>query len=318
MKELILKTSEGYLVKVDLDRGSCMVTTPSGEVESGASGVWQVVPTIIFIGGMFRLEVADDRYVLLDVFNSKMGLPYRIVPGRRVQILSLPCRSSADQFPVFVRLFSRVTEALDSLRKGGRSHFFVLDSAVTREDMLLLRKSRPEVRCVVARSQNIFFGGIPGGDRLDLEGLGGRGVQDRGVEISKNPVFLARLHLREFNLEMLKGLLGSYPVTLEEIEFIRVFIQMALRDESGDSEIRARKKELEGVNELYRLSAILLGGPEGSLDEELDRGIDPEVAADLAAVVEVYRRKVSSKEEEIRYWEWEYRLKKVAGGGKGA
>ena len=318
MRELILKTSEGYLVKVDLDRASCMVTTPSGEVESGPSGVWQVVPTIVFIGGMFRLEVADERYVLLDVLNSKIGLPYRIVPGRRVQILSLPCRSSADQFPVYVRLFPRVVEALDSLRRGVRPHFFVLDSAVIREDMLLLRKSRPEVRCIVARSQNIFFGGIPGGDRLDSEGLGGWGVQERGVEISKNPVFLARLHLREFNLDMLKGLLSSYPVTLEEVEFIRVFIQMALRNKSQDPEIRNRRQELENVNELYRLSAILLGGSEGSLDEELDRGIDPKVAADLAAVVEVYRNKVSSKEEEIRYWEWEYRLKKVAGGGKSA
>ena len=47
-----------------------------------------------------------------------------------------------------------------------------------------------------------------------------------------------------------------------------------------------------------------------AFEQELERGIDPEVASDLAQLIARKRKQAGNKEEEIQYWEWEYRLGK--------
>jgi len=102
-------------------------------------------------------------------------------------------------------------------------------------------------------------------------------------------------------------------MSAEEIQFVRTFLQIMIRNEQGKDELVGARPELERLDELYRLSALVIGGDIDGFEQELERGIDGRVAPDLLSLISRKRAQAEDKEREIQFWEWEYRLQKAAG-----
>ena len=197
--------------------------------------------------------------------------------------------------------------------EGHPYQYMVLDSGVMRIDMVTLRVKNPEAQILIIQP-DLTTSKAPVGkvetDRMRASDLVKMG---KGNEQVGNPVFLARIHLRQLELDRVRQLLLDFKMSAEEIEFIRTFLKIMIRNEQGKQELEVVKEDLARLDEIYRLCSLLAARDMARFDQELEIGLKPDVAREMAGIVAPYRKSAESKDEEIQYWEWEYRLNKMAG-----
>ena len=329
MADIEMKTPAGFLVKVKAEKESCIVFNQDNEPEVVGEGgqsensMDQAVPGVLFIGKLFRMVLGTQGYVLARNQGYKLKIPYRLDPGAELRHLSLTCHSSSDQFPIKLRHAESVKTFISQESVGEVFRYMVLDSGVTRIDLVNLRSRYPDAQIVVIKGNKSY---TPRQTETKATRVNDDQVRasdlvknDQAGEMSKNPVFLARLYLRNLELEKVKGLFLRFQMTNEEIQFVRTFLDIMIRNEHNKEELTSSRAELEKLNEVYRLGAMIAADNKIGFDGELDKGVEKAIARDISAIVALYREKAASKDDEIQYWEWEYRLNKIAGiEGKGA
>jgi hypothetical protein len=67
--------------------------------------------------------------------------------------------------------------------------------------------------------------------------------------MSNNPVFLARVHLREMNLSKMYQLILDFDLTAHDAEYIKSFVTIMLGKADADQEIKKNKQKLEAIRD---------------------------------------------------------------------
>lgn len=312
-QELELTTRGGCVIKVKPLRRSCIVyVSNQPEVIQGlrAESMEQPVPFVVFIGQTFRLGLPAGRIELVDNRKGRLAIPYHAGPAGALRNLNISCASRADQYPVQVQHYPGVRQFLAREGEGHPYRYIVVEADAPRIDMVTLKVKNPEARILILREESPRPEKPPTAAELDSERLRATDLvrAGKGREFSSNPVFNARIHLRNMNLEQVRSLLVDYPMSAEELQFIRTFIGIMIRNEHGKAELTRVQDDLRRLDELYRLSGIVISGDADAFEAEVDRGVNPLIAADLIRLIAQRRSRATSKEDEIRYWEWEYRL----------
>jgi hypothetical protein len=132
-------------------------------------------------------------------------------------------------------------------------------------------------------------------------------AQGAGREHTSNPVFMARVHLRNLQLENVKQLLYDFELKADEIEFIRTFLSIMIKNENSKEDLRLVQGQLKIMDAMfcYMLDVLKRKSP-----DEL-KPLVPEAAKELKRLMGYYRQKALNKEDEIYFWELEYRLDKT-------
>jgi len=298
-------TPAGFLIKVDREAGSCRVHREHQvEMVGQRRSPDQEIPFLLFIGSRFEVLLRTGDFTLVHAKGRRMYVPYRLAPEAETRNIILNCHSLSDQFPVYVEHFARAKEFFDQSKQSG-FHYVFFDPDVSGYDRIVLKSKLHSAKMIILH---------PGGEEGEgvSEGVSGERSVERG-DLSTNPVFQSRIFLRQLEIEKVKQMLVDYQMGNDEVQVIRTFIQVMLRNEEKKPEVDAMKKELMALDELYRLNAILKSKDSHAFESELDRGIEVGIASDLVPVVERMRRDAPQKEDEIRLWEWEYRLTKMTG-----
>jgi hypothetical protein len=306
-----LQTREGYSILVDPDSKTCRVfrdeqmETPRGALDRSGD---QVIPFVLFIGKRFEISLRLGEYILARSRGKRIFLPYRMSPDLSQRNLSFTITSTADQFPVFLGCYESVRLLQRAEGESGKIDygFIVLDSGVTGYEKVVLKIRYPHAMMIIIKPEE------PEEVRLPLSPIE---EERRGGELSANPVFQARIFLRKMELDKLKQMLIEYRMNDQEIQIIRTFIQIMLQNEEKRADIEHARKALVKLRELFRLNLIISSEDKSLFEAELDKGLSPDVAVDLIPIVERLRNQAANKEDEIRYWEWEYRISKMTGMG---
>lgn len=306
-----LTTAAGLVIKVKPGKYSCIVfkenrpEIPKSEERS----MEQLVPSILFIGAQFEMAIPVGQFVLVANRNFRLQVPYRRLPNRTVRHLTLATTSASDQFPVIVQHYDSARTFHS--RDGSAYRFIVADDEVPRVDLVALKVKNHDAQILILHPEEKVAQKTAD---VDISKIRARDLVASGAaaEEGGNPVFLARIHLRNLDLDRVKELVVAHPMTGQENTFIRTFLQLMIKNEHGKQDLALVKGQLEQLDELYRLIAQAEASDRSVFDAELDHGVAKEVAGDLVRYMQLRRSKAANKEQEILYWEWEYRLTKSA------
>jgi hypothetical protein len=128
---------------------------------------------------------------------------------------------------------------------------------------------------------------------------------------SNNPVFLARIHLRNLELDKVKQLLFDFNLKGEDIIFIRTFLEVMLKNVNDKEELRLNREKVKILDEIFRLSTMIVNQDEMEFEKELEKGLSKDVAYMIYALLEKYQEQSKNIEEEIMLWEWKYRARRL-------
>ncbi len=240
--------------------------------------------------------------------KGRVVLPYRLLAEGQDRALQLPSPiPDVEQVPVARSYFPDVKEFLSGEDPKKPGWTVVLDEGIPRIDLMSMKVKFPQIQTLVLHAaahphEETDHRRVRATDLVD---------QGKGEELVQNPVFLARLHLRNLELDRVKRLLTEFRMTSEEIEFVRTFLQLMIRNERKQKDLAAVAATLAHLDELFRMASILEQGKRDIFDLELDQ-MKPPVARDLLGLIRQRRQSAPDKEDQIYFWECEFRLTKIA------
>jgi hypothetical protein len=318
-QDVELTTRSGYFIKIRPARRTCIIHIDNQPevvtLSGGRTSMEQPVPYVVFIGPDFVMQLPAGELHLVDNRRGRVAIPYQL-SDRSQRFISLSCPSQSDQFPVQVQHYPGVKQFVSREGEGHPYRYVVLDQDIPRIDMVTLKVKNPDARILILKND-----AVPEprpakrtADELKPDSVRATDLARSagGSEFSNNPVFNARIHLRNLDFERVKNLLNEFNMSVEEIEFVRTFLGIMIRNDQNKPELAPYREQLQRIDELYRLSGRVIARDQVAFEQELESGIDPVVAEDLARLIARKRLAASNKEEEILYWEWEYRLDKLA------
>ncbi|MCE9598421.1 MAG: hypothetical protein K8S54_10675 [Spirochaetia bacterium] len=299
-----VKTPGGWLLRIQADAGTCEVLR-GGRVEPGQGGAaLHAIPEVVFVG---LFESPQTQIQIFSNRKGKLSVPYRLRGHTSENHLVIPSYSEADQFPARLRLEVDTKGLVGERASPGR--FAVLDESIPRIELVTLKVKNPGLNVLVLHPEEATRPPLEADhNRVRAADLVREG---QGGDLVKNPVFLARIHLRNLDLPRVKGLLVDFPMTSEEMEFIRTFLQIMIRNERGQKDLDALKEQLGHLDELYRVGSIFSQGRREAFDREMDQ-VSSGLARDLMPLVARHRVGIPNKEDQIYFWECEFRLRKIA------
>lgn len=275
-----------------------------GRIEPGQGGAaLHAIPEVVFVG---QFESPSTQVQLFPNRKGKMSIPYRMKGHTSENHLLIPSYSEADQFPARLRLDPDTRVLVSQAAPPGR--FAVLDESIPRIEIVTLKVKNPSLNVLVIHPEEATRPVETDHQRVRAADLVREG---QGGDLVKNPVFLARIHLRNLDLARVKTLLVDFPMTSEEMEFIRTFLQIMIKNERGQKDLQAARDQLGHLDELYRVGSIFSQGRREAFDREMDT-VSPGLARDLMPLVARHRVGIPNKEDQIYFWECEFRLRKIA------
>lgn len=330
------KTPAGYLVKVRLAKMTYVVFTDSGpEVPRGAKNRSIVVnvPKVAFLGEEFNLShfrIGELSFV--NVKSGKLVIPYQHGNSSEIKTIFVSSGSASDVLPVIIHHFNKKEELIHACEGGESFHHLVVDEEIPRTDMVTLKIRYPTMNILVIKKKIATTSAVSNRAVAGIEA--GRAQADGGSEDSKvvdfnkvratdvvsnsnlnqysqNPVFLARIHLRNMELDKVKQLLLDFKLSSQDVSFIRTFLDVMIRNEFNKEELKTNRSKLVALNEAFRLSLFILDMKVKEFEEELDKGFNKEIASMIYTLLSKEQDESREKEQEIILWEWKLRVKKM-------
>lgn len=258
---------------------------------------------VIFVGDLLRSH-PDPGPVLFPVKKGRLLIPYGSSGGEPNR-LGLPCPPDIDQFPAVLRRVSSIRDVLAEPAGSAKMRFIVVDDSVARIDLITLKVKQPQAQVLVVHAPEQAkpdHAKVRAADLMSTE---------QGDELQQNPVFMARVYLRNLELTRVRDLLVEFEMSGEEIQFVRTFLQLMIRNDRAQEDLNAARTKLAHLDELYRLAGVLASGVREDFDRELEH-VPGDLARDLLPLVARRRSRAPGREDQIYYWECEFRLNQTA------
>lgn len=319
------RTPNGFLVKVRLNKMTYVVFTPKGpEVPKGAknNSIIVTVPKVVFLGDDFSLS--HFRLGELSFVNVKAGklvIPYQHGGARDIKYIYLNSGSESDILPVVIYHFTSVKDVISSSEQGNVFHHIVSDEGLHRNDMVTLKIRYPSVNILILKKKIVTVQETnkktdekTDPSVVDAEKARAADMANTNANLnmhSENPVFLARIHLRNMELDKVKQLLFDFDLKAEDIAFVRTFLTVMVKNSNNKEELELNKDKIRTLDEIFRLAILIINHNEVDFEIELEKGFPKDVAYMIYALLEKYQEKAVNIEEEIMLWEWKYRVRRL-------
>jgi hypothetical protein len=183
-----------------------------------------------------------------------------------------------------------------------------VDRDITRDDIIVIKNRFPEANVILAGEKPADAPVKE--EKGDLREYGDRRATEIAKEVnlnvlSKNPVFLARIHLREMNLSKMNQILLDFDLSSMEAEYILSFIGTMLKREKNDEEIRKNRAKLEVLRDSFRFYIALFS----KQNEEVRKIIEEIDDANRIASFNTYIAKMKllypGEEDHLLYTDYE-------------
>jgi hypothetical protein len=318
------KTPAGFLVKVRLAKMTYVVFSESGpETPRGSKNKSIVVsvPRVAFLGNEFNLShFRLNELSFVNVKAGKLVIPYQHGGTNEIKTIFVSTGSSCDILPVVVYHFKNKESLIKECENKDPFHFLIVDEEIPRTDMVTLKIRFPSMNILVIKKKISSLeskpGNIPMADSkvVDFNKVRATDVinQSNLNQYSQNPVFLARIHLRNMELDKVKQLLLDFKLNAQDVAFIRTFLEVMIRNEFNKTELKANKDKLAALNEAFRLSTLILDGKVEDFEKELEeKKFSRDIAAMIYALLEKEQDECKEVERELILWEWKLLTKKL-------
>ena len=242
------KTPKGFTLKVIVKKSSFLVFDQSGgTVYSDPEGLKVIhrIPIIAFLGSTFAIrnrKISD--FTLFKVSKNKIVIPFFMANERDIRYILLDTAETIDMMPVRILLIPSIMGVVREADPNMRPDLFIIDRGITANDVVLVKNRVPGAKVVLADEIARTAGAPREVSSEEME----RAVDEvKSVNLnmmSQNPVFLARVHLRQLDLSKVKQLLLDFDMSVPDAGFIHTFITSMLSKADNDEQLRLQKGRL--------------------------------------------------------------------------
>jgi len=318
------KTPGGFLIKVRLAKMTYVVFTNDGpEVPRGSKSKSIVVPVprVAFLGSDFNLShFRLSELSFVNVKSGKLVIPYQHGNSNEIKTIFVATGSASDILPVLVQHFTTKENLVKECEVSEIFHYLIVDEDLPRTDMVTLKIRFPAMNILVIKKKisslesKVEKQASPDNKVVDFSKVRATDVITNSNlnQYSQNPVFLARIHLRNMELDKVKQLLLDFKLNGQDVAFIRTFLEVMIRNEFNKPELKASREKLVALNEAFRLSTLILDSQIDEFEKELaEKKFSREIAAMIYALLSKEQDESREIERELILWEWKLLTKKL-------
>ena len=296
------KTPKGYLLKIFFEKWQFLAFDKRGKsIYADAEGrsLLHTVPVIIFIGTNFDIMRDFGReYSLLKIRNGSIIVPYLDLHDNKTKYFFLPTAKELDVLPVRMMIVKDVAQMVREIDIAIRPDYIAVDDGVTPNDVIII-KNRYKVEDIVyvELANNYFLA-----ERLMIPDV------DRVINLnmmSSNPVFLARIHLRNMDLAKINQLLLDFEITALDTEYILNFIITLLETGENDPNIQKNRPMLEDLLHSFKFYHGLLKKDETMVRDMIGSISDVKKLTPYRTLVSKVKSMFPGSEEQKLYTEYE-------------
>ncbi len=267
------KSPKGITIKILVDKSKFLAfDRKGGSIYADANGtrVLHDIPVIIFIGEEFIIPRHDRRadMSLLKVLKEKVLVPFAWKNPKKQKYLFIYVEPRLDLMPVKIKKVRDVAELVKDLEAGAKPDYLVVDNTATREDIIIIKNRYPAAKVVLADESADIVTVDHRKDMIDVPS--DRRATDIVREIninmmSNNPVFLARLHLRELNFSKVNQLLFDFDLSEGDSEYILAFLNTMIRKAGMKEELAHNLNKIESLKSSFLFYMALLNKNDGEV-----------------------------------------------------
>ncbi len=277
------KTPKGISLKILINKGKFMAFDRKGSlIYSDEHGLKVMHPIyhIVFIGGNFRIK---NNYTgdlsLLKVSRAKLVVPFARKDYTKNRYLFIHFSDRLDMIPVRLTGMSSATQLIALVESGKPPDFIVIDEDVPKTDHVVVRNRCPHAQVIVADAQSeITEIDRPFSVPVDAESERRATDMLRDVNLnvmSQNPVFLARVHLRNMDLAKVKQLLLDFDLTHVDTDYILNFINTMLSKADTIDELKREQANLESLRKAFQFYIHLIDKKEDEVRNMIASAQEP-------------------------------------------
>lgn len=261
------KTPKGFTLKILVKKGSFLVFDRSGSTVYGDPDGMKVlhrIPVIAFLGSSFTVRNRKvNDFTLCKVSKGKIVVPFYVSGDRDMRYLLVDTIEPVDMMPVRIVFISSVSLIAREVEGGAKPDVIMVDKEFNENDLVVVRNRVPTARVFLA--DEVIKAGITSQREFRPSD---EPESERAVDMldtvnlnvmSNNPVFLARVHLRQLDLAKVKQLLLDFDMSASDAGFILTFIDTMLKKINDDPLLATQEGKLTELHEDFKFYTALLG-----------------------------------------------------------
>jgi hypothetical protein len=309
------KTPKGFTIKIIVDKNAFLVFDPKGStVYADASGmkILHKITAIAFLGKSFTVrnrKVSD--FTFCKVSKGKVIVPFYCSGDNNMRYLLLDYAEGMDLVPVKILFLPHVAAIAREADAGSRPDIVILDDQATDSDIVVIKNRAPSARVIMA-NEVIKAGIVAPRDVLLTEDKINRAVDvldEVNLNVmSRNPVFLARVHLRQLDLSKVKQLLLDFDMAASDAGFILSFIDTMLKKVQTDSSLSSLEAKLIVLRDDFDFYVALLNKDEAEIDKLIEKINDDQTYFSFMTLIAKARSMCTSQQDGMLMNEFENKL----------
>ncbi len=143
-------------------------------------------------------------------------------------------------------------------------------------------------------------------------------IKEASINVmSDNPVFLARLHLRELSLSKVNQLLLDFDLTAIEVEYIQNFIDTMIKKADDDSELLKNIAKLKALRESFSFYLNLINSRDDEIRKIIDNVDDINIIASYSTLIAKCKYLLPDTKDQLLLTDYENLLYEKKEGFKG-
>jgi len=309
------KTPKGFTLKIIVNKGAFLVFDNRGTtVYADPEGlkVLHRIPLIAFLGKSFSVRNRRiSEFTFCKVSKAKIVIPFYVSGDMDMRYLLMDSPESIDLMPVKIMFLHSVSSIAREVEGGNRPDVFVVDAAMSDSDIVVIKNRVPSARVVMA--DQVVKAGITSQREISINDEKiSRATESSGDVnlniMSKNPVFLARVHLRQMDLSKVNQLLLDFDMAADDASFILSFIQTMISNAGKDPSLKTSEQKLSDLRDDFVFYIALLRQDVTEINRIVDELTDPRKFSSYMTLIAKARSMCVSQHELLTITDFENTL----------
>ena len=276
------KTPKGISIKIIKDKWKFLAFDNDGSsiyADEHEMKIMHKVLLIAFLGEYFRIHNNFSRELsFLKVSRGKLVIPYDRQGAEKRRYLLMDFEGKLDMVPIRLLGIDTLDQLIRMVESGQCPDYIVVGEQVTRNDIVVIKNRCLDVSVVLATDKREITE-VEKISRTDANDTGERRATDLLKDVnlnimSQNPVFLARVHLRNMDLSKVNQLLLDFDLKPIDAAYILNFINTMLGKVGQKEELKREESQLSSLRKSFQFYIYLLEKKDDEIKMMIDQVMD--------------------------------------------
>ncbi|MCU0821554.1 MAG: hypothetical protein MUC95_03660 [Spirochaetes bacterium] len=302
------KTPGGITLKVMIKKWNFIAFERDGKViyaDEAEAKVLHKIPGIVLISDSYQIVRKDDsELAFFKVNKGKIIIPYVSIQTNIRKYLFIGSDSNIDLIPLRIKEIKDLSSLIRTKDSTLVPDYVVIDEKITDEDCIIIKNRFPNTMIIELRNET----GKGKEDIID-SGLGKGSEEVQGEKnlniMSNNPVFLARIHLRDMALSKVNQLLLDFDISSLEADYMLKFIENMLENPDNKAEIEQNRLKLLMLKDSFQFYIYLMDKNEKEIQNMINSVEDIKKIASYSTLIAKMRTLFTAKKDLLTLTDYE-------------